>query len=264
MTAVGNDSDFMLPTPTRSSSASANHLLKKLSNFAGFKPDCIPALETLFSNSRVVPRHRDIIPIGHDADEVYLLLDGWAARYSMMNNGERQICAFLLPGDVFPIHVGPIGKMDHAIMALTPCRIASVSAHVFEQELLHNPHLAQAFWWVSILEKSILRSWVVSLGHRRAYSRLAHLFCELAERLKMVGLSDGVTFALPLIQTDLADAEGLTPVHINRMLQQLRDNHLIEWRANRLTILNAGALKEIGEFDPAYLNPGRPSKAQSG
>ena len=236
--------------------AADDPLISRLAHFRGFDRSCRPSLDGLFSGSRSVARRRDVIRDGVDADEVFLLLEGWAARYKILAAGERQITSFLLPGDVFPIHAGPTGRMDHAVGALTRCRLATVPARRFQKELLHDPKLAQAFWWITIADKDILRAWVVNLGHRSAYSRIAHLLCELATRLQMIGRSDGSSFDCPLTQQEIADAEGLTVVHTNRMLTRLRADRLIDWSGTRVTILNPQALRTAAEFDPAYLNPG--------
>jgi CRP-like cAMP-binding protein len=233
-----------------------NPLLRKLGHFAAFDEACRPALEALFYKSKTVPRHRDLIKDGDDASEVFLLLRGWAARYKITANGERQIVSFLVPGDVFPIHTMPVGKMDHGIVALTTCHLAATAAERFDTAVLHHPELAQAFWWITIQDKGVLRAWLVNIGHRDAYARIAHLICEIAARLRMVGLGDGLTFDFPLTQQEIAEAQGLTPVHTNRMLQQLRRDGLIELDQKTLMILDLKRLWEVAEFDPAYLNPG--------
>jgi len=230
--------------------------LRRLANFAAFSPECAKPIQELFGRFRSIARGRDILKNGDDADEIFVLLRGWAARYLVLPSGERQITEFLLPGDVFPIPVGPIGKMDHAIGALTTCHVVSTPAKVFNDRVLHDPKMAKAFWWITIADKGVLRAWVVNVGARSGYSRIAHMFCELAARLEMVGLSDGSSFAFPLTQQDVSDAQGLTSVHINRMVQQLRANDLIEWRDKRVTILDREGLRQVAEFDPAYLNPG--------
>lgn len=240
-------------TNQQNSPGTDNPLLRKLGHFA---EACGPAVEALFYRSKTVPRHRDLIKEGDDASEVFLLLWGWAARYNVTANGERQIMSFLLPGDVFPIHAMPVGKMDHGIVALTTCHVAATAAEQFDTAVLHNPELAQAFWWITIQDKGILRAWLVNIGHRDAYARIAHLICEVAARLQMVGLGDGLTFDFPLTQQEIADAQGLTPVHTNRMLQRLRRDGLIEIDRKTLMILDPKRLCEVAEFNPAYLNPG--------
>lgn len=235
---------------------SGNPLLNKLAHFSGFNPACAPTVDRLFRRTAIVPRHRDILSEGSQADEIVLLLRGWAARYKLAHDGERQILSFLLPGDVFPSHPLPVGVIDYGILALTRCTIKTATAEAFDHAVLRDADLARAFWWLSIQDKAILRAWLVNLGTRSAYARIANLFCELAARLRLAGVIDGWVFDLAPTQEELADAEGLTAVHTNRTLQQLRTDGLIKLDKRRLTILDSARLQRAGDFDPAYLNPG--------
>ena len=234
----------------------SNPLLSKLTHFGAFNQTIWPAIDGLFCRMRTAPARRDLISEGAAAVNVALLTRGWAARYKVAAEGQRQILSFLVPGDVFPIHPLPKGKLDYAVLALTPCQIAICSVESLDRALLHNPEIARAFWWLSIQDKNILRMWLVNLGVRCAHQRIAHLLCELAERLRMANQISGFSFDFPPTQQQLAESQGLTAVHTNRILQQLRAEKLIELRGRRLTILNPEGLRQTGDFDPDYLSPG--------
>lgn len=175
----------------------------------------------------------------------------------MLPEGTRQITGFLLPGDVCDMGGAVLRRMDHSVMALTPVTVTSIKRAKLVNATLERPSLAQAFWWASLADEAVLRAWIVNLGRRNAYSRLAHQMCELHARMKRVGLVADGDFTLPLTQTELADALGLTPVHINRMLKRLRSEGLIRLHNHMFTILDAERLGAAAGFDPGYLH-GRP------
>ena len=246
---------------TETAPISDNPLLNRLAHFAGFDPSASKALDALFATRKTVAKGRDLVADGSPASEIILLVRGWAARYKLLADGSRQILSLLLPGDVFPIHVLPVGAMDHGIVALTRCDFAEAGVGAFDTAVLHDARLAQAFWWISIQEKGMLRAWLVSLGRRDARARIAHLMCETAERLRMAGLNSVGAFEFPLTQEQIADAQGLTPVHTNRILQRLRRDGLIQLEEKRLTIADPERLARIAGFEPTYLYPGGRSRS---
>lgn len=213
-------------------------------------------LNELCADIREFSPRSDIIRDGDRPKAVHLVLSGWAARYKIVKEtGQRQITAFLIPGDFCDLHITILKKMDHAITSITRTIIACVPENVMEELPLHRPSLTRALWWSTLVDEAVLREWLVSAGRRNAYEALAHLFCELHARLQRVGLVRHDTFDVPLTQEDLADALGLTPVHVNRVLQRLRKERLIELRGGVLTILDSGRLCHAAGFDPSYLHP---------
>jgi CRP-like cAMP-binding protein len=182
------------------------------------------------------------------------MLKGWAARYKTLRDGSRQIVDFVLPGDFCDLHVTLLEAMDHGIVALTPCKVARISAHDVAELTSENNRIVRAMWWSTLVDQGILREWVLNVGRRDAYERVSHLLCELHFRMKRVGLVEGDRLALPLTQDELADAAGLTSVHMNRTLQRLRSEKLIEIGRGMLTLLDAWALQEAAGFNPAYLH----------
>ena len=200
-----------------------------------------------------IPADRTFIRVGQELDHSTLLLDGLMCRYKDLSGGQRQITEIHVPGDFADLHSFTLKHLDHNIMTLTPCTIAK-SPHARIQKLCEDfPRLARIMWFSTNLDACIHREWELSLGRRTAIERTAHLFCELYLRLGIVGLTAGNTFDLPLIQAELAECLGLTSVHVNRVLRELREQGLVEFRSGRVTIADLEGLKRVAEFDPAYL-----------
>ncbi|RYY22598.1 MAG: Crp/Fnr family transcriptional regulator [Sphingomonadales bacterium] len=182
-----------------------------------------------------------------------LIIRGLICRYKDMSDGQRQITALHVPGDFADLHSFTLKHLDHNVMTLSPCTIAK-SPHDRIQKICEEfPRLARLFWFSTNLDACIHREWEVSLGRRNATERTAHLLCELHVRLAMVGLTDGDSYELPITQTELAECVGLTSVHVNRVLRDLREAGLVEFRGGRVTIQNLAGLRRAAEFDPDYL-----------
>lgn len=231
-----------------------NPLLLRLGIFADLDDEDRSVLRHLSRNVRTLPAKRDLISDGDRPEHVHLILEGWAARYKVLPDGSRQIMAFLIPGDFCDLQTTVLGHMDHGILALTPCRVAFIDRAEMDAVMSKNNRLTQAMWWGTLVDEAVLRQWVVNIGRRDAYERIAHILCELHARMKIIGLVEVDQLALPLTQNDIADATGLTPVHTNRTLKRLRADNLIEIGSGRLNVLDISALKEAGGFDASYLH----------
>ena len=197
---------------------------------------------------------RDIVRDREQSDEVRLVLEGVACRYKLMPNGARSILAFLMPGDFCDLHVAILGRMDHAISALTPCRIANIPRSVVEAWTERHPRINRALWWATLVDEAILRAWLANVSARKGDERTAHLFCELQVRLGTVGLAKADGYHLPLTQQHLGDTLGLSIVHVNRVLRQLRESGLVSFRNGRVTILDPEGLTRLAGFDAGYLH----------
>ena len=182
-----------------------------------------------------------------------LLLDGLVCRYKDLRNGQRQITELHVPGDFADLHSFTLKRLDHNLLTLTPCRIAIVPHERLKAITEQHPHLTRLYWFGTNVDAAIHREWEVSLGRRTAISRLAHLFCELRVRLGLVGRADEEGYELSLTQADLAECLGLTPVHVNRTLKELRERRLVEFRGERVKILDRLGLERVAEFNPSYL-----------
>lgn len=212
------------------------------------------AIESLFSEVREIPSDKTLIRAGDRLNISLLLLDGVLCRYKDLRDGSRQISELHVAGDFADLHGFTLKRLDHSVMTLTASRIAVAPHERIRAVIAEYPHVARLFWLSTNIDAAIHREWVLSLGRRSALSRVAHLFCELRERLATVGLADETGFALALTQTDLAECMGLTPVHVNRTLRELRERGLVEFRGRRVTIHDLAGLQRVAEFDPGYLS----------
>lgn len=227
-------------------------LTRKFERFTRLSKDDCRALEAIIGAPVQFEAREDVVREGDYPDHVNLVVEGWLCRYKQLEDGRRQITALMLPGDMCDIFV--LDRMDHSIGTLTAAKVSAISRLQVEAIAADHPRLNRTLWWDMLLTAAIQREWTVNLGQRTAFERVGHLFCELFTRLKTVGLADGSSFALPITQADLANALGLSVVHMNRTLQDLRRSGLIVLKGRVLTIPDVAALKTASMFDPNYLH----------
>lgn len=211
------------------------------------------AIRNALAEVRNHPADKTIIHAGKVLDYSTLLLDGLMCRYKDLRGGQRQITELHVAGDFVDLHSFTLKRLDHNIMTLTPCKVGIVPHQNLKAITERHPHLTRVYWFATNLDAAIHREWEVSLGRRSAVASMAHLFSELHARFTLVGLADGLAYDLPLTQGHIAECLGLTSVHANRTLQELRSRGLVEFKAGRVTIHDLGALIDVAEFDPAYL-----------
>lgn len=232
----------------------SNPLIMKLEYGASLTDADRAVLQDLTRKTRRVARHSDISPEGERPENVHLVLEGFACRYKTLADGRRQIMAFLVPGDFCDLHVAILGEMDHSIGTGWGCTIVELPRSAIEDLTAHHPRITRALWWATLVDEGTLRAWLVNMGQRDADRQMAHLVCELLVRLRVVGLVSDDSFAFPITQDDLADTLGITGVHVNRVLQDLRSQGLLEWKSKRLYIPDVERLMAFAEFDPKYLH----------
>ena len=196
----------------------------------------------------------DLISEGDRPVSVRMILSGCACRYKTLEDGRRQIVNFALPGDICDSQIYLVSQMDHSIGALTPVAYADIERRRFEDLIAGDRTVAEAFWCEALVMNAIQREWVINIGRRDALERVAHLFCEVFERLRCVDLVDRDSCSFPVTQMDMADATGLSIVHLNRTLQALRGAGLITLRERSLTFHNLSALRDVALFNPNYLH----------
>ena len=211
------------------------------------------AIRSAVSEVKELRADRTFIRAGEILSHSTLLLDGLMCRYKDLRDGQRQITELHVAGDFADLHSFTLKYLDHNMMTLTPCRIALVPHDRLREITEAYPHLTRVYWFATNLDAAIHREWELSLGRRTALARVAHLFCELHIRLGIVGLADDSGYDLALTQTDVAECLGLTSVHVNRTLKELRERGLVEFRNGRVDLLDLPALRQTAEFDPAYL-----------
>ena len=231
-----------------------NALIRKLEGYVPLGAEEKRLLDSVIQGSRTVPAHTDLAKEGDKPTHVHLILNGFACRYKFTAEGNRQIMAFLLPGDFCDLHVFVLKTMDHSIATISKSTVVDIPRDRILM-LLENPKLSLALWCAALVDAAVLREWLVNVGQRRAGQRLAHVLCELLLRLRVVGLA-GNSFELPLAQKDLADTIGTSTVHLNRVLQELRREGLISWKDDALVIKDIDGLMKFSGFNPNYLHIG--------
>ncbi|WP_336490264.1 Crp/Fnr family transcriptional regulator [Methylobacterium nigriterrae] len=232
-----------------------HHLIRKLENFTRLSDADKGALEDAASGRvRLFGPHQDIICEGDDPEHVNLMLDGWACRYKQLEDGRRQIISFFLPGDLCDPHIFVLREMDHSISTITPVKLAEIPRDTLLDLTEQHPRITQALWWEMLVHTAIQREWTVNLGQRTGLERVGHLLCELFIRLRAVGLTEGNSCILPITQVEFGDATGLSNVHVNRVLQELRASGLIVLKGRVLTIPDLAALQAASLFNMNYLH----------
>ena len=227
--------------------------LMKLRARDELSPEEEQAIIGAVSEYREYAGDKTFIRAGVELDHSTLLLDGLMCRYKDLRDGQRQITELHVAGDFADLHSFTLKRLDHNVMTLTPCRVAIIPHERLREITEKYTHLTRVYWFATNLDAAIHREWELSLGRRSAISRMAHLFCELFVKLGLVGLTDGTSYDLRLTQTDLAECLGLTSVHVNRTLKELREQGLVEFRGSRVSISDLEGLQRTAEFDPAYL-----------
>jgi CRP-like cAMP-binding protein len=183
------------------------------------------------------------------------VLQGFTATYKMTGDGRRQIHAFHLAGDIPDLPSLHLRVLDNnSIITVTPCRLGFIQHETLRDLCRKQPRIMEAFWRQTLIDAAIFREWMTNIGRREAYSRPAHILCEWIVRLQAVGLVEDHPCDLPMTQSELADAMGVSTVHVNRVLQELRGDGLITLKGNRLEVLDWERLRQAGDFDPTYLH----------
>ncbi len=229
-------------------------LIRKLETITDLSAEERQALNDLQMTIRDLKTGQDIVRDGDRPSQCCLILEGFACRYGMTPNGKRQIFSFHIPGDIPDMQSIHLTVMDHSLGTIRASRVAFIPHENVRALCRRSPRIADVFWRDTLIDAAVFRTWMMGIGRRSAFARIAHLFCELYLRFKAVGLTNGAGFNLPITQAEIGDALGLSTVHVNRTLQELRGENLIVLRGGSLTVPDWEALKEAGEFDPTYLH----------
>lgn len=198
---------------------------------------------------------QDVVRQGERSSTLCLLLEGFACSYQMLDANRRQIFSFRMPGDLLNLEGFIAGTMDHSVTTISSATVAYIPLSDIETVVETNPGIERALWRDSLRDAAIYREWISRMGKRDAPTRIAHLFCEVLTRLEALGLSRDHSGRFPITQVEIADALGITPVHVNRSLSLLRSEGLIELKGGHVTAPNWDGLKARGEFNPSYLLP---------
>jgi CRP-like cAMP-binding protein len=234
--------------------ATTDLLIRKLESIGTLAAGERDALARLEATIVMAQPHEDILREGDCARGVTLVLQGFLCRYKIVADGKRQIMSFHIPGDVPDLPALFLPVADHNLCTLVPSQLATIPRTAMLALFAQQPQLAYLFWRDTLIDAAVFREWMVGIGRRSAFKRIAHLFCEMIVRMQAVGLSSNYSIELPLTQTDIADALGLSTVHVNRTLQEIRRAGLINFQRGKLVAVNWPGLREAGEFEQAYLH----------
>lgn len=208
----------------------------------------------LVSETRRVRADEFVVRAGDELNCSLMLIDGWLVRSKDLPSGERQVMEVHVAGDFADLHGFTLKRLDHDLVSVSECTLAVVPHERLLDMTERHPRLARVYWLSTNVDAAITRETALSLAQRSAISRMAHLFCELHIRLAVVGKTLGNRFDFPFTQRELAECLGLTVVHVNRTLQELRRKGLIAAENRQISILDKDALEAVAEFDPGYLH----------
>lgn len=231
-----------------------NRFVEKLQTFGPLTPDAVVALADATGQPRKFAAKSDLIREGDRPGPVFIMLGGWACRYKVLPSGTRQVLAYLLPGDCCDLHIGLLAAMDHSIQTITPALVAMIGRSQMDVLMDEHQSIARAMYVAQLIDEGVMRAWITSMGRRASIERVAHLMCELYLRARNIGLADGDTVELPLSQLLLADSLGMTPVHLNRVLKELRLAGAMTLARGSLLITDPNKLNQIAGFDENYLH----------
>jgi CRP-like cAMP-binding protein len=232
-----------------------DRLIRKLETLADLSDEEMQALRSLSLTVKSFRADHDIVREGDTPAECCLVLTGMVFRYLVLDDGRRQIMGFYIPGDIPDLQSLHIRTMDHSVATLVPTTAAFIPHQSLNELNARYPTIANALWRDTIVDAAIFRLWMVSLGQKSAHERLAHLLCELLVRFRAVGLAeDEQTCEFPMTQTELGDALGLTTVHVNRVIQDLRRDGLITLGRGSLCVNDWERLRQLAKFNPLYLH----------
>jgi CRP-like cAMP-binding protein len=213
----------------------------------------LQVIEDSIAEVRQLPARKTILKVGDKPNFSIFLIEGFICRYMDANEGKRQLVALQIPGDFVDLQAFPLTCLDHDNGTITPCTVGIVPHDRLRMIQREMPHFTHMLWFRTLLDAAMHREWIFQMGRLNAIGRLADFLAESEHRLSAIGRVEGGRFALPLVQIDLAEATGMTPIHLNRCVRDLCKGRVADVRAGHVQILNKAELRRLGEFEPACL-----------
>lgn len=229
-------------------------IARKLSAFVALSEADLAVLDQLHQRRRTFLAGRDFVQQGQANQAAYILASGWACSYKTQADGSRQIIDFQVPGDFLGLRSVLLHTSDHSIEPVTQIEAAEVMAADLLDAFARTPRLATAILWAASRDEAMVVEHLVGIGRRDANARVGHFLLELGARLSLVGMGSTAGYACPLTQYHLADALGLSAIHVNRVLRHLREKGLVTVRDGEVTFRNYSQLADESGFDPGYLD----------
>jgi CRP-like cAMP-binding protein len=229
-------------------------LIRRMRVSSGISNEDIDAIRALPIAVRSFGADQAVVRDGARATECCLVIEGFCMRSKTTSQGSRQILSIHIPGEIPDLMGLHLHVMDHDLSTLTPARLGFISHEAVRVLHRQRPVVAEMFWRDTLIDAAMFREWIVNVGQRPAPARLAHLIAELRERLKVIGRVDGATFEMPLTQEQVGEALGVTSVHANRVIKQLRQDGVVDLHRGQVTVLDEKKLLELADFDDRYLH----------
>jgi CRP-like cAMP-binding protein len=229
-------------------------LLKKLQLWVSLSEADTAAVMALPYIERSIDAGHYVVREGDEPQRACLLISGLAFRHKLTGSGGRQIMSIHMKGDLVDLQNSLLGRADHNVQMLTAGEMALIPVEAIRKLAFAHPSVGMAMWFETLVDGSIFREWILNVGRRDARTRIAHLLCEFALRLEAAGLGGPGRYELPMTQEQIADATGLTAVHVNRMLGTLKADGLISRTNRTIEIADWTKLAKVGDFNAAYLH----------
>jgi CRP-like cAMP-binding protein len=229
-------------------------LVKRLRVTADLSAEDEHAIRTLPITLKRPRSGEQFISTGDRPSACCLIVDGFVMRSKIVGDGNRQVLSFHQPGDIPDLQSLFLQILDHDLSAMGEAVLGFIPHTRLRKLIKDRPNIADILWRDTLIEAAIFREWICNVGQRPAPNRLAHLLLEVYTRLEVIGHTDGLSFRFPATQATLGEAIGVTPVHANRVIQDLRTQEIIDLEKGTVTILNEEKLRNLADFDPLYLH----------
>jgi len=229
-------------------------LVRKLGLWSPLDSQDEEAVLALPYTLRTLTAHSYIVREGDNPESSCLLVSGFAYRQKVVGNGGRQILALHMKGDIVDLQNSLLRTADHNVQALTKVEVAFIPREAVKKLAFGRPSVGMAMWYDTLVDGSVQREWTANVGRRDATTRMAHLLCEFGIRLEDAGLGDRCDYELPMTQEQLADATGLTSVHVNRTLMALDRDKITDRNKRAVRVVDWNRLAEVGDFSSEYLH----------
>jgi CRP-like cAMP-binding protein len=231
---------------------------RKLAAFVRLAPEDLTVLSDVYRRRRKFTARRDMIIEGAADQHAFIMASGWACSYKILSGGARQIVDFQIPGDFIGLRSLLFRTADHNVEPITRVEASQIHRSDLIAAFSKTPRLATAVLWAASRDEAIVVEHLVGLGRRNATERMAHFLLELGSCLRLVGLGDRTGYACPLSQYLLADALGLSAIHVNRTLRELREQGLLTFQKGKVLFDDYDACVKLAGFNVAYLDQAGP------
>ncbi|MCP5245099.1 MAG: Crp/Fnr family transcriptional regulator [Burkholderiales bacterium] len=235
--------------------ASLSPFVTRIEKLELLSPEEFEYAKNLIKTEKAIAAGRSIIEAGCLQKQIYFVLEGWAVKYKTLENGNRQIVNFALPGDIIGMFSPIFQHSEHTVESISTMKLGSFPAERLIDTFRDSPRLALVLAWMAGQDERILEEQIVRIGRRSAAKRMAHLFIELYRRLRLCGYTREQAVIFPVTQMLLSDALGLSHVHAHRVFRELEKHQLVERSPGRLILRNLDLLSSLANFDESYLEP---------